>query len=219
MPKVRPTQVLRPKPLGSQRAVFLLIASQRELEGFLEMIGRGMDQVATWGEDCKSKEGRNIATAHAWIVAQAMLGLAKWPKVVADTNFKKALEAFWLSVMKDMEEENFPAQTLVFIFARPGVQSNVPAEIRGSEETALGTYARVVLRFEHGASREAHSETFQEKFMDLSNRFRWGVLSAASSQDRDASNTGTLLFNKASVRVAAHIQKQRLQDNYRAPCS
>ena len=219
MPKVRPTQVLRPKPSGSQRAVFLLIASQRELEGFLEMIGRGMDEVATWGEERKSKEGRNIGTAHARIVAQAMLGLAKWPKVVADTNFKKALEAFWLSVMKDMEEEKFPAQNLVFIFARPGVQSNVPAEIRGSEETALGTYARVVLRFEHGASREAHSETFQEKFMDLSNRFRWGVLSAASSQDRDASNTGTLPFNKASVRVAAHIQKQRLQDNYRAPCS
>ena len=207
MPKVRPTQVLRPKPLGSQRAVFLLIASQRELEGFLEMIGRGMDQVATWGEDCKSKEGRNIPTAHAWIVAQAMLGLAKWPKVVADTNFRKALEAFWLSVMKDV-------QTLVFIFLRPGVQSNVLAEIRGSEETALGTYARVVLRFEHGASREAHSESFHQKFMDLSNRFRWGVLSAASSQDRDASNTGTLSFNKASVRVAAHIQKQRLQDNY-----
>ena len=144
MPKVRPTQALRPKPLGSQREAFLQIASQRELEGFLKMIGRGLDEVAAWGEERTSKEGRNIGTAHARIVAQAMLGLAKWPKVVADTNFKKALEAFWLSVMKDMEEEKFPAQNLVFIFARPGVQSNVPAEIRGSEETALGTYARVV---------------------------------------------------------------------------
>ena len=204
MPKVRPTQALRPKPSGSQRAVFLLIASQRELEGFLEMIGRGMDEVATWGEERKSKEGRNIGTAHARIVAQAMLGLAKWPKVVADTNFRKALEAFWLSVMKDVEEENFPAQTLVFIFARPGVQSNVPAEIRGSEETALGTYARVVLRFKHGAPRGAHSETFQEEFMELSRRFGWGVLiGAASSQERDSTNTSILHFNKASAFVAA----------------
>ena len=211
MPKVRPTQVLRPKPSGSQRAVFLLIASQRELEGFLEMIGRGMDEVATWGEERKSKEDRHIATAHAWIVAQAMLGLAKWPKVVADTNFKKALEAFWLSVMKDMEEEKFPAQNLVFIFARPGVQSNVPAEIRGSEETALGTYARVVLRFKPEAPRGAHSETFQEEFMELSRRFGWGVLiGAASSQERDSTNTSISHFNKASAFVDASSEAKTL---------
>ena len=46
--------------------------------------------------------------------------------------------------------------------------------------------------------------------MDLSKRFGRGVLSAASSQERDATNTGTLHFNKVCVRVAAHIQKQRI---------